>query len=220
VRPRFSAGEIDAKTVHRLLRHSDNWIHTGAAVFRRDAIAAAGGLDASLGSFADGYLGRRIALMRGFCYAPQPVAVWRILAGSQSRHTASDPAQAVRMLETVPARLAADSAFPPWYPNLFRRRWRFATCRLALQADPINRRTLEGLGASSALDHSALRLFRRLLAIAPPLERAVTLAWLTLRLRPYALLGLVQTYGHRCWQRAGRDASVALARSPADGPRD
>lgn len=214
VRPRLSVGEIDAPGVRRLLRRSDNWIHTGGAVFRRKAIAAAGGLDASLGSFADGYLARRTALTHGFCYAPQPVAVWRILDGSQSRHTATDPAQAARVLESVPARLAADPAFPPWYASLFRRRWRFAACRLALQADPINRRALEMLGASTALDRFALHLFRLLLASAPPLERAATLAWLALRLRPYALLGLIKTHLQRWWQGAAREASAALAAAP------
>jgi glycosyltransferase involved in cell wall biosynthesis len=212
VRPRLSAGEIDAPGVRRLLRHSDNWIHTGAAVFRREAIAAAGGLDATLGSFADGYLARRTALTRGFCYAPQPVAVWRILEGSQSRHTATDPAQAARVLETVPDRLAADPAFPPWYAEAFGRRWRFAACRLALQAEPINRRALAMLGARTALDRFALHLVQ--LASTPPLERFATLAWLTLRLRPYALRGLVQTYLQRRWQGARREASAALACMP------
>jgi glycosyltransferase involved in cell wall biosynthesis len=215
VRPRLSAGEIDPQAVRRLLRRSDNWIHTGSALFRREAIAAAGALDASLGSFADGYLVRRTALARGFCYAPRPVAVWRLLGDSQSRHTAADPVQALRVLDHASARLANDPVFPPWYAAMFGRRWRFAVCRLALQANPVNRGVLEALGGPTAPDRAILKALRILLARLPSLERTVTLTWLAVRLRPYALLDLAVSSAQRRWRGAAREASAALADSNA-----
>ena len=66
VRPRMSAGRIDAGRTERLLRSTDNWIHTGSAVFRREAVTWAGGFDPRLGSFADGFIARKIALQFGF----------------------------------------------------------------------------------------------------------------------------------------------------------
>ena len=51
----------------------------------------------------------------------------------------SDLQRTKYILDVVPTLIAADPGFPPWYANAFRDRWRFAACRLALQADPIER---------------------------------------------------------------------------------
>ena len=94
VRPIYRAGAVDAAGTRNLLRHIDNWILTGSAVFRRDAVIAAGGFDKRLGSFADGFLARKIALMHGFCYSPQAIAVWCVYGDSYSLKTAGDIARA------------------------------------------------------------------------------------------------------------------------------
>ena len=62
VRPRLRAGRIEAAGVQDLLRSTDNWILTGSAIFRRDCVTWAGGFDARLGSFADGFIARKVAL--------------------------------------------------------------------------------------------------------------------------------------------------------------
>ena len=63
---RCGRGSALASSVHPevagLLRRNDNFVVTGAAVFRRDAVVSAGGFDEQLSSFADGYLVRKIAL--------------------------------------------------------------------------------------------------------------------------------------------------------------
>src|SRR5262249_19157082 len=61
VRPRLKPGFFDPSKVAALLRRNDNFVVTGAAVFRRDAVISAGGFDERLSSFADGYLVRKIA---------------------------------------------------------------------------------------------------------------------------------------------------------------
>lgn len=191
VRPVYRAGPADAAQTRRLLRHMDNWILTGSAVFRRDAVLAAGGFDARLGSFADGFLARKIAVTHGFCYAPRVVATWCVYAGSYSRRTALDAAQARTALDTIPARLAADPAFPDWYAGVFADRWRFATARLAVAAQPIDRELVMAMAARSALDRSVLGL-----TLALPIARfarLTTLAWLWFRLRPTTLAGLMRT---------------------------
>ena len=71
VRPLRRAGFVDPARTRALLARIDNWILTGSAVFRRDAVVALGGFDARLGSFADGYLARKVALTHGFCFAPR-----------------------------------------------------------------------------------------------------------------------------------------------------
>ena len=62
VRPRMSAGPIDAAGVNKLLRTTDNWILTGSTMFRRECVTWAGGFDGRLGSFAGGFIARKIAL--------------------------------------------------------------------------------------------------------------------------------------------------------------
>jgi len=109
--------------VANLLRRSDNWILTGSAVFRRDRVLEAGGFSSALGSFADGYLARKIALRHGFCFAPETVATWCIFEEGLSRTTAADPQQAVRAMARALAHIAANPIFPRWYPALFERRW-------------------------------------------------------------------------------------------------
>src|SRR5262249_15687164 len=117
VRPRYSTGFIDAPTVAKLLRRNDNFVVTGAPVFRRDAVLAAGGFQNELSTFADGYLVRKIALMRGFCYAPMAVMTWCVFPSGASRTTSTRPDQAKQLLATIISRLATDPAFPDWYAD-------------------------------------------------------------------------------------------------------
>ena len=132
------AGRIEAAGAQDLLRSTDNWILTGSAIFRRDCVIWAGGFDARLGSFADGFIARKVALKYGFLFEPEIVASWVVFPDSVSRKTALDLQRTKYILDVVPTLIAADPGFPSWYADAFRDRWRFAACRLALQADPID----------------------------------------------------------------------------------
>jgi len=191
VRPQMSAGPIDAAGVKKLLRTTDNWILTGSTVFRREYVAWAGGFDARLGSFADGFVARKIALRYGFYFEPKIVASWVVFPNSVSRRTARELQRTKYILDTVPSLIAADSGFPAWYGSAFRDRWRFAACRLALQENPIDRTIVLELGARSAAEKAK---FESILARLPrQTARLVILAWLWYRLRPTSLLALFQT---------------------------
>jgi len=75
---------------------------------------AEGGFDIHLGSFADGYLALKIALKRGFCYAPKVGATWCVSRDSVSRKTAVAIDKARSILDTVTRQVASDPAFPAW----------------------------------------------------------------------------------------------------------
>lgn len=191
VRPRLRAGRIEAAAVQQLLRSTDNWILTGSAIFRRDCVTWAGGFDARLGSFADGFIARKVALKFGFLFEPEIVASWVVFPDSVSRKTALDLQRTKYILNVVPTLIAADPGFPSWYANAFRERWRFAACRLALQADPIERSVLLEMGAPSAAEKAKLESI-----LAWPhrnLARLVILARLWYRLRPTSLFALLRT---------------------------
>jgi glycosyltransferase involved in cell wall biosynthesis len=190
-RPRGTAGPVDAAGTEELLRSTDNWILTGSTIFRRECVAWAGGFDARLGSFADGFIARKIALRYGFYFEPKIVASWVVFPDSVSRRTARDLQRSKYILDAVPKLIAADSGFPSWYADAFRDRWRFATCRLALQADPIERAVVLELGARSAAEKVKYESILRLLPRQP--ARFVIMAWLWYRLRPTSLTALMRT---------------------------
>lgn len=183
-RPLSRAGAVDAAGAAALLTRIDNWILTGSTIFRGEAIGAAGGLDARLGTLADGMLARKVALTRGFCYAPVPAAIWCVSGAGASRSTALTQGEDV--LRTVPPIIAADPAFPAWYSDLFKRRWRFATARLALERKPFDRPLLRTMGPRAAWLRSLLE--GAWTVLPAPVSRFVTLAVLWLTLRPTSLI--------------------------------
>ena len=193
----LSSGFIGPSEVAGLLRRNDNFVVTGAAVFRRDAVVSAGGFDEQLSSFADGYLVRKIALTFGFCYAPTTVLTWCVFPDSVSRKTSTQPDRARHILEKIEARLAADPVFPPWYQHAFRRRWHFATSRLAVQDDPVNRDMLLEMGAQNAADRAVLNYL--LNTFGRKSARVLILVWLWWRFRPFSLTGLGTTALARYW---------------------
>ena len=183
-----------------LLRRADNWILTGSTIFVRDRTVAAGGLPSDLGSFADGYLGRKVALMHGFCFVPRLMATWQVFDDSISRETASDPAEAQRVLTNALGRFARDPVFPDWYGALFRRRLQFGIARLAIAARPVNQAILSQAATRSRADRVFLSAMARLPAWPP--VRAILLAWLWLRLWPMNPMLILRSAIWRYFARA------------------
>jgi len=191
VRPAMRAGPISAERVRQLLAVSDNWILTGSAIFRRECVLAAGGFDARLGSFADGFIARKIALRTGFFFEPKIVASWVVFGDSVSRKTALDLERAQDFLEVSYKTIAADRGFPSWYAEAFRNRWRFATCRLALKDPQIDRTFLLTMGPRSATERAELE--KILDIFGGRIGQLAALAWLWYRLRPTSLILLLRT---------------------------
>jgi glycosyltransferase involved in cell wall biosynthesis len=192
VMPSFKPSYIPPSLVRNALAKSDNWILTGASVIRAEAIRSLGGLDADLGSFADGYLTRKIALTRGYCYAPQLVSTWSIFPTSASRVVALDHAKATKMWDVTREKLSADPIFPAWYADRFADRWRFATSRLALQQEKINIPFIMSIGVKAPIDRAAIAF---IFTISKGwLGRVAASAWLFARFRPYRLVDLTATF--------------------------
>ena len=107
---------------------------------------------------------------------------WCVFRDSVSRTTSTQPDRARQILEKIEARLAIDPVFPPWYRHSFRRRWYFATSRLAVQDDPVNRDLLLEMGAQNATDRAVLNTI--LNTFGRKSARLLILAWLWWRFRP------------------------------------
>ncbi len=197
VRPRFRAGFIEPLQFASLLRHNDNFILTGAALLRRDAVLWAGGFDENLSSFADGYLVRKIALTYGLYYSPQTFLTWCIFPGGVSRTTSTDLDRVKAVLGAILTRMATDPVFPAWYQKAFADRWRFSVCRLAVQENPANRSILMEIGSQSQTERNLFEF--ALMWLGRRAAGFIILSWLWLRFRPLSLIGLVSTALARCW---------------------
>lgn len=185
-----------------MLRVTDNWVLTGATVFRHEALVWAGAFDERLGSFADGFVARKIALRFGCFFDPRTVAVWAVYPQSVSRRTASDPYAAATALQQLPKRLASDCTFPMWYPMLFARRWRFAVGRIAISKRPPDVAALSAVSLATEPDRLLLARICRLLPRR--LAYAVGLAWLAIRTRSIGFRGLYRLLMSACWRRLAR----------------
>ena len=191
VRPLRKGGRLLAKEVEDLLKRADNFLHTGSSIFRREALLKKSGFAIEAGSFSDGLLARKVALTQGMWFVPEPVAIWHIHAGGLSRATALDRDKALDALITLPRLISEDPDFPPWYADLFQRRWRFGSARLALEEVSPNKELLAAMAPNTAVDQAAIRLLAPFLRFR--LARLVTLAWLALRLKPFRLKDIVIT---------------------------
>lgn len=191
VRPLRKAGPISPEGVVRLLERADNFIHTGSTVFRTRSVVEKGGFMAEAGSFSDGLLARKIALAKGMWFEPTPVSRWFIHATGYSRSTALDQRRAVEALVAAPKWIEMDPHFPPWYSELFQRRWQFGSARLALNAAPVDRRLLDAMAPDTRSTRFVVKLLGPFLSLR--LARLTLLAWLTISLKPFRIRDLLRT---------------------------
>lgn len=175
-----------------ILRRQDNWILSVVTIMRRDRIMALGGLDPSLESFCDSFLERRIALENGFVFVPRVLGTWNVRQASYSRGLAVNVERIGAMIAVARGRLkAAEGApYPRGYDALFERRARFSSARLAILAPEFDPDLVAALAGGDGLDRAILGMAGML---PRSLRRGAALGWLTIRLRPTSLTGLVRT---------------------------
>jgi glycosyltransferase involved in cell wall biosynthesis len=130
---------------------------TAATIFKRAAFEEVGWCRPELGSFADTFAARSIALKYGACYVPQPFCVWRRLPDSFSHASGR---QLYRAIDTF-ARAASlmrspefRDRFPPAYVRRWQRRQKWQTIWSLLLGDP-----LANVGRRPSF---SIRTFRRL----------------------------------------------------------
>ncbi len=183
-----------------LLKRADNWILTGSTIFDRNRVMAAGGFEVDLGSFADGYLARKVALADGFCFIPRLMATWQVFDDSFSRETAADPIAIDRVISRALARFAQDATFPRWYGELFSRRLQFGMARLAASTQPMNKAVLTQATARSRIGRSLLFAASRV--PASRVLRMTLLGWLWLYFWPMSPLLVLRSAVWRHFTRA------------------
>jgi glycosyltransferase involved in cell wall biosynthesis len=131
--PLREPGFIGPDAVAAQLMRDDNWLTGNTTLYHRDALTAAGGFAAELGSFCDGYVSRLLALRHGACFSPEVLGAWRRHAGGYAWSQTADWAQARHLVAVVRRRIEADGAeFPPGYAHRWAQRYLFGARRFAL----------------------------------------------------------------------------------------
>lgn len=189
-RPSHTPTHFPPQRVPALFEKIDNFTPSSAVVLKRTAVEAEGRLLPELGSFADGYLMRCLALGHGFCFAPTVVANWTVNPEGVSMMTASRPETALGVLENAQARMRMRDIFPSSYPEVFGRRWRFGIGRVAAGE---SREVLVGLAPVVAPGRTESAIWDGLARIPGQAGRFLRLSWLTLRFRPFSLLAIAST---------------------------
>lgn len=185
--PAFTTTFLSPEIVCRRIARTDNWILNTGAVYRTDLLRAAGGFDASLGSFCDGYVSRVLAFTHGFVFVPGIFGAWQVAANTLSSSSILDEAESSRLVTLAEERLASSAVgrMAPSYPATFARRLRFSAARMQFvwKGKAADAAAVTKAAGGYKLDGDMLSRIKHLLGFGPT-GRAVALTWLALRLRP------------------------------------
>lgn len=188
LRPRYVApGEAS-----RQLSRGDNYFLGSVTLYRRHLLEQLGGFDETLASLADGMLQRRLAVQHGYCFEPQTLGVWRHHSSNYSITTVTDPKRLDGMLEGAAEWLdrAPTNTFPRGYASLFARRLRFNSARVVLIGRMPNAEKAGRISRIVEADVREMTLIHWLCGSGSA-GTLLLLAWLSLRLKPFALTRLL-----------------------------
>jgi glycosyltransferase involved in cell wall biosynthesis len=105
---------------------------TSATIYRRNAILEVGGYRADLGSWSDTFAFRAIGLKYGVCYLPMEFVQSRVLSGSYSHQTRSQPWKMLDLIARAEATMQLPefrALFPPEHVEQWRRDLRWQVIR-------------------------------------------------------------------------------------------
>jgi glycosyltransferase involved in cell wall biosynthesis len=131
--PLRQPGFVDPAAIGRQLMRDDNWLTGNTTLYRRDALAAAGGFAPDLGSFSDGYVSRLLAFRHGACYSPEVLGAWRRHSGGYAWSQTTDWGRTQQLVAAVRQRMGtAGPSFPAGYVHRWAQRYLFGARRFAL----------------------------------------------------------------------------------------
>ena len=143
IRPRILSGYISPFEVEREFNSNDNWIMTGACVFRTEFVRTIGCMRSELGPFADSIMAKTLAFRHGCVFVPYIGSNWNLSKHGYSRGIFDNFEIFTRTKQLLEMYIQSSSFFPNWYWRKFSKRLDFSNLRLSLQKSHIDGRTLE-----------------------------------------------------------------------------
>ncbi len=189
---RRDPGFVSPAEAARALVWDDSWFMGNTTVYHRARLVTIGGFRPELESFCDGFVSRLLALRHGACFIPEPLALWRRMAGGYALQTATDMARAAAVADAAGALMTGTYAadFPPGYSTRWRGRWLFGARYLNIKVRQHQRwrRLLEGCRGLGPIGRPAERLIRTMMAA----ERGLIGGLLLLGYRPRDALAVAR----------------------------
>ncbi len=163
--PLSAPGYLSPGEIARALMNDLSWFLGTTAIFRKDALLAAGGFLPELHSFADSYTSHVIGLTRGACFSPEALAGWRRMEGGMAWSQSVDLRRAQELIAVVGRHMEENAGvFPPGYVDRWKRRYLFGALRVAVGNALLG--SAPSKGARRMLVHTANLLIAVLLFLA------------------------------------------------------
>ena len=207
--PRYGRGYLSPKDVRRVIRGTDFWVLGTSTVYRRRLLAGIGYFDARLGSLGDVLANRLLAFRHGFYFDPAVLAAYNKDPMSFSARNALSVKDSRRLLDAAAAWIAGNlpEDVRDEHARLFDRRMRFGLARLwviwrngRLDADAI-----ADILNFGGFDRAVLKALARV----PFGSSFLALGWMTLRMPPFSLLGMMQAWWRALYFKCVCRAEIA-----------
>jgi glycosyltransferase involved in cell wall biosynthesis len=131
IRPRVIGQYIKPECIEDEFKHNDNWIMTGACVFKTDLVRNACGLNSDLGAFSDSFLAKKLAFNHGCIFLKYTGLRWNITKTGYSRSLYTDYEELTKIKTELQLFFLSNKEFPIWYLEKFSKRLAFNEIRLS-----------------------------------------------------------------------------------------
>ena len=209
-RPRRSRGYLSPGDVRRAIQGTDFWVIGTSTVYRRRLLAEAGYFNACLGSITDVLTIRLLAFRHGFYFDPTVLAAYNKDPTSFSGRIALSVEHSRRVLDAARSWIAENlpEDVCDEQGRLFDRRMRFGFARLWViwRNGKLDTKSVADILNFGSVDRKILAALSRV----PVASGVLTLAWMTLRMRPFGVRALAEAWWRALYFK--RFGSVAVQR--------
>lgn len=130
IQPKIIGKLIAPENVQREFLSNENWIITGACVYKTKFVKEVSGLNIKLGAFSDSVLAKKLAFRHGCIFLKYTGIRWNITKSGFSRSLYTDHEELSRVKNELQSFIICDKEFPSWYWEKFSKCLAFNEIRL------------------------------------------------------------------------------------------
>jgi glycosyltransferase involved in cell wall biosynthesis len=191
IRPKITGRYMKPENIEREFKNNDNWIMTGACVYRTEFVRNAFGLNCDLGAFSDSFLAKKLAFKSGGIFLKYTGIQWNIAQNGFSRSIYSDSTQLTNLKPLLYKYVSNNKEFPIWYWDKFLKRLVFSEIRLGPSA------CFESIISLYETPPKYLFLIKRACRFNTNKSKTLVLLIFYLRFKPYPIYRILKTFLER-----------------------